>query len=400
MKVLQINSVCGVGSTGRIAVDLSETMTEKGIENKIVYGIGHSNYYNGINIGNKLNTRLDQLGTRVLGRHGFYSKNTTKKLIRVIEKFNPDIIHLHNIHGHYLNIRILFDYLNKINRPVVWTFHDCWPFTGHCAYFDMVGCEKWKYECKNCEQKKEYPKSWFFDRSNKNWNDKKNIFCSIDNLTIVTPSIWLSDLVKLSFLNKYPVKIINNGIDLSIFKPTKSTIRDEYLLNDKFIILGICFSLNDRKGGKYLIELAKLISDDMHIIILGLEETDDLPQNVTVIPKTNNTKELAEIYSEADVFVNPTLEDNFPTVNLESLACGTPVITFETGGSTEIIDKSTGISVNKKNIDELYNAVYEIKKNKKETYQESCIKKSKYYYDKRDKYNEYIELYYRLLREN
>lgn len=398
MKVLQINSVCGIGSTGRIAVDLSRVMDKKGIENLIAYGTGKSSYINSINIGNVLNTRLHQLGTRILGRHGFYSKLATKRLIRLIEEFNPDIIHLHNLHGHYINIKILFDYLNKSNKPIIWTLHDCWPFTGHCAYFDLAKCEKWIYGCEKCDQKREYPDTWFFDRSKKNWTDKKNIFCLNKNLTIVTPSIWLSDLVKLSFLKKYNVKVINNGIDLNIFKPTNNTIKDEYLIKDKFVILGICFSLNDRKGGKYLIELANRLGDDTHILILGLDTKEKLPSNVTIIPKTNNAKRLAEIYSAADVFINPTLEDNFPTVNLESLACGTPIITFKTGGSPEAIDESTGMVVEKYSVDGLYKSVNRIKENKKIYYTENCIDRAKLLYDKEKKYEEYIKLYKRVLR--
>lgn len=393
MKIVQINSVCGVGSTGRIAVDLSEVMNKNQIENLIIYGVGESSYANSMKFGNTINIRSHQIQTRLFGKHGFYSTRNTYKIVNFLKAYKPDIVHLHNIHGHYLNVGVLFHYFKENKIKVIWTFHDCWPFTGHCAYFDIANCYKWKSGCHTCPQKKEYPITWFLDRSKDNWNSKKMNFTNIENLTIVTPSDWLKKLVRQSYFKDFPIKVINNGIDLNIFKPTKSDLREKYNLHGKFVILGIFSVLNDRKGGKYLIDLANKLQKEIHVVILGLSiPKEDLPQNVSLLERTNNTNELAQIYSMVDVFVNPTLEDNFPTVNLESLACGTPIVTFSTGGSPESIDENTGIVVDK-DINELIRAVLSIKSRGKAFYTDNCVKKARDLYCKHKKYEEYIELY-------
>lgn len=394
MKVLQINSVCGIGSTGRIVLDIHQILNERGYNSYIAYGRRKSkDCKNTIRIGNNLDIYKHVALTRIFDRHGFGSKNATIKFIEKVEELNPDIIHLHNIHGYYINIEILFNYLKKANKPVVWTLHDCWAFTGHCAHFDYVGCEKWKIGCESCPQKNKYPKSIIIDNSKFNYLRKKELFTGIENMTIVTPSKWLSNLVKKSFLKEYEVKVIHNGIDLNIFTPkNKNIFRKKYNLENKFVILGVASIWEERKGLKYFFELSKLIDKNDVIVLVGLNNNQlkKLPSNIIGINRTNSIKELAEIYSAADVFVNPTLEDNFPTVNLEALACGTPVITFDTGGSPESIDDKTGIVVEKGNIDKLIEAINQIKKKKIDP--SSCIKRAKIF-DKEHRFNEYIELY-------
>ena len=395
MKVVQINSVCGVGSTGRIAVDISKKLNDEGIENYIFYGTGHSDYENGIKFGGTLNVRTHQLGTRLLGKHGFYSSKATNELIEKIRDIDPDIIHLHNIHGHYLNVEILFEYLSRSNKKVIWTLHDCWSFTGHCAYYDYVNCNKWQTECNNCPALREYPRSLIFDRSKESFKDKKRIFNSVEDLTLVTPSRWLAEETKKSFLSKYPVQVINNGIDLSNFKPSIGDFRKKHGIEEKFIILGVAGVWERRKGLDYFLELAKKAKDGEVIVLVGLsqEQQSELPNNIIGIPRTNSVKELAEIYTTADVFVNPTLEDNFPTTNLEALACGTPVITFDTGGSPEAVDNQTGIVVEKGNLKELAIAIKNIRNKSKEKYEKICIDRARDLYNKEEKFLEYIELY-------
>lgn len=395
MKVVQINSVCGVGSTGRIAVDISKKLNDEGIENYIFYGTGHSDYENGIKFGGTLNLRTHQLGTRLLGKHGFYSRKATKKSIEKIREVDPDIIHLHNIHGHYLNVEVLFEYLASSNKKVIWTLHDCWGFTGHCAYYDYVNCNKWQTECNNCPALREYPRSLIFDRSKESFKDKKRIFNSVEDLTLVTPSRWLAEETKKSFLSKYPVQVINNGIDLSNFKPSIGDFRKKHGIEEKFIILGVAGVWERRKGLDYFLELAKKAKDGEVIVLVGLsqEQQSELPNNIIGIPRTNSVKELAEIYTTADVFVNPTLEDNFPTTNLEALACGTPVITFDTGGSPEAVDNQTGIVVEKGNLKELAIAIKNIRNKSKEKYEKICINRARDLYNKEEKFLEYIELY-------
>lgn len=338
MKVLQINSVCGFGSTGRIATDLYKVLEEQGHECLIAYGRGTApEGINSYKIGTNLDTYLHVARTRLLDQHGYGSKKPTIELVKKIKEYNPDVIHLHNLHGYYLNLEVLFNYLAQSNKPVVWTLHDCWAFTGHCAYFDYIGCDKWKDECGNCPQKKIYPNSYGLDNSYNNFNQKKALFTRLNNLTIITPSQWLANLVKESFLNKYPIQVINNGIDLNVFKPTSSEFRKKYHLEEKKIILGVANVWNQRKGFNTFIELSSKLDEDYQIVLVGVTEKqkNNLPSNIIGINRTNNIEELAEIYTVADVFVNPTLEDNFPTVNLESAACGTPVITYKTGGSPE-----------------------------------------------------------------
>lgn len=395
MKVVQINSVCGVGSTGRIAVDISKKLSEEGIENYIFYGVGDSNYRLGVKFGDKWNVRTHQLGTRLLGKHGFYSKHATKDLVERLKEFDPDIVHLHNIHGHYLNVEVLFEYLASSNIKVIWTLHDCWSFTGHCAYYDYVNCNKWQTECNNCPALREYPRSLIFDRSKESFKDKKRIFNSVEDLTLITPSKWLAEETRKSFLSRYPVKVINNGIDLSNFKPSIGDFRKKHGVEEKFIVLGVAGVWERRKGLDYFIELAKKAKDDEVIVLVGLsqEQQNKLPKNIIGISRTNSVKELAEIYTTADVFVNPTLEDNFPTTNLEALACGTPVITFDTGGSAEAVNNQTGVVVGKGNLNALVIAINNVRNKGKEKYKKVCIDRAKELYDKENKFLEYIQLY-------
>ena len=393
MKILQINSVCGVGSTGRIATDLYKVLEEQGHECKIAYGRGTApKGIDSIKIGSNLDNYMHVLKTRVFDKHGFGSVSSTMKFIEDVKEYDPDIIHLHNIHGYYINIEILFNYLKEANKPVIWTLHDCWAFTGHCAYFDYVGCDKWKNGCNKCPQKEGYPTSKVFDNSKLNYEKKRELFTSIKNMTIVTPSKWLANLVKESFLGKYPVEVINNGIDLDVFKPTESDFRERYNLQDKFIILGVASVWEERKGLKYFIELSKELSADYKVVVVGVTEKQkkELPNNILAITRTNNVKELAEIYTAVDVFVNPTLEDNFPTTNLEALACGTPVITFNTGGSVESIDNKNGIVVYEKDLNALKKAILKINNNILNYEIKSEI------YNKFDRYKDYIELYHKL----
>lgn len=392
MKVVQINSCFGNGSTGKIAEGIMNVLDEKNIENYAFYGAGTSKNKKAFKMNGKLYLKFNILKTRLFGKNGFYSHFATFRMIKKLKKITPDVIHLHNIHGHYINVKMLFKYIKKNNIKTIWTLHDCWSFTGHCAYFDALNCNKWKLGCERCIGKKTYPVSWIFDRSKTLYKEKKKAFCGVEDLTIVTPSIWLKDLVKQSFLKDYPVKVINNGIDLNAFKPVDSDIRKEYNIENDFVVMGISFTLNDRKGGKYIVDVATKMPN-IKFVIVGLKTEEKLPENVIVLPKTNSKEEMAKIYSTADVFLNPTLEDNFPTVNLEALACGTPVITFETGGSPESVSEDVGIVVQKGNVDELCNAILGVKIKTKEYYTKNCVEKAKKMYDEKEKFLEYIRIY-------
>ena len=392
MRVLQINSVCGIGSTGRIATDIHDILIGQGHESYIAYGRDLSrNCDTSIRIGNKIDNYLHVALTRVFDKTGFGSKKATLEFIKKIKVLDPDIIHLHNIHGYYINIELLFDYLKKANIPIVWTLHDCWSFTGHCAHFDFIKCSKWVTGCFDCPQKSSYPTSILADNSIKNYQIKKNIFTGVKNLTIVSPSKWLAELVKQSFLKEYPIEVINNGIDLNIFKPTLSKFRD----NNKFMILGVANIWNTKKGLEYFIELSKMISDEETIVLVGVSEKQKtkLPPNIIGITRTNNTHELAEIYSASDVFVNPTLEEVMGLTNIEALACGTPVITFKTGGSVECVDSQTGVVVEKGNLVKLRTEIINIKNGNKKYQKNNLVQWAKSKYDKQERCADYINHY-------
>ena len=398
MKVLQVNTVFGSGSTGRIAKDLYDTLEANGHQCCVAYGRGNSlNGYNTVKIGNKLDIYAHVLKTRVFDLHGFGSKKATIDLINFIKSYNPDVIHLHNLHGYYINIEILFNYLSTLSIPIVWLLHDQWAISGHSAYFNLDVDGNIPEYNSNKKQKYEYPKTFLFSRSKQNYQRKRKIFTSIKNMTIVTPSDWLNNIVKKSFLSKYPIKVINNGIDISQFKPTPSEFRNKYGLVDKKVILGVASIWEERKGLSFFNKIAKHLDENTKIILVGIEkkEMKKLQPNIISISRTESIRQLAEIYTAADVFVNPTLEDNFPTTNIESLACGTPVITFNTGGSPESIDENSGIVVERGNINKLINTVMKFNPiNYSEKY---CVERANKYYAKNVINLQYLNLYNSLI---
>lgn len=364
MKILMINSVCGIRSTGRICTDLADVLKEHGHECLIAYGREYvPEKYQEISyrIGSNTDVKLHALKARLFDAAGFSSGQATKRLIKKIREYDPDIIHLHNIHGYYLNIEILFEYLKKANKPVVWTLHDCWSFTGHCAHFDYANCEKWQTGCFSCPETSSYPKS-LCDYSKKNYQRKRKSFTAVERMTIVTPSIWLANLVQHSFLKEYPVNVIPNGIDLEVFKQTKGTFRQVHHLENKKIVLGVASAWNFKKGLYDFEKLSKMLDDSYQIVLVGLTEKqkEELSKSILGIAQTNDVTELAELYSTADIFVNSTYEDTYPTVNLEALACGTAVITYQTGGSPETLNSHCGRVVPKGNIIELKKSVEEL----------------------------------------
>lgn len=340
MKVLLINVVCGIRSTGRICTDLATALETQGHEVKIAYGrenVPKQFQKYAVRIGSDFDVKIHGLKARLFDGAGFGSKLATIKFIEWVKEYDPDIIHLHNLHGYYINIEILFTYLKTCNKRIIWTLHDCWPFTGHCTYFDYVNCQKWKIQCENCPQKHSYPTSEFIDGSKKNYSIKKELFTGIKNLTIVTPSKWLANLVSQSYLKEYPVKVVNNGIDTNVFKPTRGSVIEKLGCQNKKIVLGVASVWDRRKGFETFLSLSKILDNKFQIILVGLtsKQINELPEEIIGIARTQNMRELAELYTAADVFVNPTLEENYPTTNLEAIACGTPVVTFETGGSVE-----------------------------------------------------------------
>ena len=391
MKIVQINATCGTGSTGKICVAVSELLAKQRIENYILYSSGNSEYSLGIKYTTDEYLKRQALKSRILGNCGFNSKQATKHLIEEIDRIAPNIVHLHNLHSHTCNLIMLFDYFRMKRLKLFWTFHDCWAFTGYCSHFVIAKCDKWKTGCNHCPQYK--TSSWFFDRSSEMYSRKKHLIEGVD-LTIITPSQWLANLVKQSFFKNCPVNVINNGINLDIFKPTPSDFRERYGLNNKKIVLGVSFGWGYSKGLDVFIELSRVLSNDYSLILVGTNrETDkQLPSNVISIHRTVNQLELAQIYSAADVFVNATRQDTFPTVNMEAIACGTPVVTFRTGGSPEIVNEQTGVVVECDDVQALKKHIVTIC-NKQLLSNEKIIEVSKVF-SQDLRFEEYVSLYH------
>ena len=342
MKVLMINTVCGILSTGRICTDILEILKQEGHECKIAYGrdpVPEKYREHSYLTVSSTGVKIDALKSRIFDNAGFNSASATRRLIKEIEEYNPDIIHLHNLHGYSVNVEVLFDYLRRAGKPIVWTLHDSWAFTGHCATPDFVDCERWVDGCHSCPMKKEYPASFLLDNSKRNYEKKKKLFTGIPNMTIITPSEWLAGLVRRSFLCDIPVKIIRNGIDTEAFKPRDGRFREKYCLEDKKILLGVAGAWSKAKGLDDIKRIPALLGDAYRVVLVGLSEKQcrEMPNGIVPITRTNSKEALAEIYTAADVFINPTYSDNYPTVNLEAQACGTPVITYRTGGSVESV---------------------------------------------------------------
>ena len=401
-RLLQINTTLNYGSTGRIAENIGLLANQSGFDTYMAHGPRCINpsALKSICVETSLGEKIHGIGTRLFDKHGLMSRQSTQKLISEIIKIKPDIIHLHNIHGYYVNYQILFSFLKEYNRPIVWTLHDCWSFTGHCSYFDLIGCDKWKTECNHCPQKGEYPKS-YTDFSRRNFNLKKVVFTGCGNMTVVPVSYWLDGLVKDSFLKEYNTRVIHNGVDVNVFsvKDDVLEIREKYNITSKYIVLGVASPFGKRKGFSDFLTLGKMLPEEYSIVMVGLtpEQKRHLPDNIVGIERTQDVKELASLYSSADVFVNLTYEDNFPTTNLEAMACGTPVITYNTGGSPESLDDMTGIVVEKGNIREAKNAISAICSKGKSEYINSCRNRAVQFFNNKDRFMEYIDLYNELL---
>lgn len=394
MKILQINIRVNKGSVSRITEQIGLKVLEQGWESYIAYG-RPSNPSKSvlIPIGSYSGVKWHYLMSNLTGKHGLFSTRATKKLVEKIKGINPDIIHLQNIHGYYINYKVLFEYLNSTCIPVVWTLHDCWSFTGHCSHFVTAGCGKWRRECFECPLKKAYPKSLFFDFSREDFRLKKKLFTGNKNLHLVPVSKWLAGLVSQSFLKDKDIQVIHNGIDLSVFYPR------EHNESTHFRIIGVAGDWNKDKGLYDFYKLRELLDQSKYdITLIGLsdEQINDLPAGIKGVKRTDTIDDLARYYSDSDVFVNLTYADTFPTVNIESLACGTPIITYNTGGSPEIIDEATGIVVEQSDINGVVEAIKILQNKTKEEMlmqRKECHQRAKDNYERDACFEKYITLY-------
>ena len=364
MKILMINSVCGIKSTGRICTDLAAMLTKRGHEVKIAYGreaVPEIYQKYAVRIGTNTDVKLHGLKARMADASGFGSTAATKRFIRWVKTYDPDIIHLHNLHGYYIDVRMLFSYLRKCGKPILWSFYDCWSFTGHCAHFDFNECDKWQTECHNCKFLEEYPKS-FVDNSKRNYRVKKELFTGIPNLQIIVPSAWMQRKVGMSYMKDYPCRILPNGIDTACFYPRENDIKSQYGIEDQKLLVGVSSIWQKMKGIDYLNRLAETLPKDQYRLLLvgSCGKGVEIHPDILRVDHTNSVDELCQLYTAADVFVNPTLQETQGLTTIEAFACGTPGVVFRAGGAAECIDDTCGFAVEKGNFDALLQSVVKI----------------------------------------
>jgi glycosyltransferase involved in cell wall biosynthesis len=404
MKVLMINSVSGFGSTGSICVDIAKELEMQGHECYIAYGQISRGYKNEFKVGTKLENHLHNLGSRLLGKQGYFTKHGTKKLVTFTKEYNPDVIHLHNLHGNYLNLEILFNFLSSFNKPIVWTLHDCWAFTGKCAYYTDAQCFKWQTECNTCPQLNTYPPSVFFDFSKEMYIDKKKWFTNISNTTIIPVSNWLAAEVKKSFLNIFSIQPIYNWVDHSIFKETidHDFAKNYGLDSSKFIIILVSAGW-DVSDGKWIdaLKLAEIIDKDVQILMIGKVASPALlPNNIKHIPYLEGKEELAKAYSLADVYVHLSTEDTFGKVISEAMSCGTPAIVYSATACPEIVGEGCGYVVEKRNVLAIFEKVKEVQDLKKDYFSDYCRDHVIANYDLKTNIAETIKLYNKVSLQN
>lgn len=389
-KLLQLNVTANWGSTGKIAEGIGRAAMKCGWESKIGFGrMSNPSQSDIIKVGSQKDVYLHYARHRLIDGEGLGSRGATLRLIDRIKEYSPDIIQLHNIHDHWLNYPVLFEYFASIPTPIVWTFHDCWAFTGRCSHFESIGCAKWLEGCGHCPMRSKFA----IDRSSTNYNIKKRLFTTIGRrLTVVCVSDWLADYVRRSFLKDCDVITINNGIDTNSFKPAVNVAKDK-------MILGVSNVWPDYKGLPDFIRLREILPDDIKITLVGLtkKQISCLPAGINGITRTADIQQLINMYSQAAIFVNPTHNDSFPTVNLEALSCGTPVITYRTGGSPEAIDEKTGIIVEKGDINGLAGAIMSVIDREQTYSSDDCRSRAVSHFNSITQFDKYIRLYESLL---
>lgn len=394
--LLQINVTANWGSTGKIAEQIGLCAMEHGWESYIAYGrMMNPSKSKLIKIGSQFDVYEHYAESKFIDNEGLASRNATRDFLRKIDEIKPDVVHLHNIHDHYINYRILFAYLAKKKIPVVWTQHDQWATTGHCMY-NRCGCERWKTECYDCPLSEWYS----FDRSRRNYLLKKSLLADMPSLTIVPVSHWLEDNIRQSHLKNRLIQVIHNGIDIKTFSPQPTNAYERYgIAKNKKIVLGVAAMWDARKGLNDFYLLAKRLPNDEYAIVIVGQLTEKKKEiksacQMVFVARTQNALELAQLYSSASVFVNPTYQDNYPTTNLEAMACGTPVITYRTGGSPEAIDKAVGTIVEQGDVEGLEKAIVRLSSF---DCQDACRQKALREFDNTKCFNSYISLYNKLI---
>lgn len=407
MKLLQINTTLNWGSTGKIAEHIGLLVMDEAGESYIAHNRNYTNpsRSQSIAMGGETFARAACSFYNKFDRHGLASHRATRKLIRKIKQIKPDIIHLHNIHGRYVNYKILFRYLRSVDTPVVWTLHDCWTFTGHCAHYAPVGCEKWKSLCHHCPQLGAYPAAKYADNSKGNFLLKKRLFTSIaDRLTLVPVSEWLGEQAQESFFGTSGchIKVINNGIDTATFTPTPcDDLNENYDINGRKVLLGVAMPWSKQKGFNDFIALRGMLPmEEYAIVLVGVspEQKQSLPEGIIGIESTHNAEELAKWYSRADALLALSKAETFGLTVVEALSCGTPAIVYNTTALPKLTTPETGVAVELGNLEQLKCAVEEVTSRGKEFYGEACRKRAVEMFDQKSCYDKYISLYHDLLK--
>lgn len=410
LKIVHINPVIRLStSTGRIMKEICELSAEKGHKSWIAFSRGrdgcpfknaasYPSLLGCLPVGSRVSVALHGILTRLTDRHGLGSKLATRRFVKELEKISPDVVHIHNVHGYFLNYQILFDYLRRSGVPVVWTVHDCWLYTGHCFHYASVGCDRWKDGCGNCPQRTSFPTSWFIDRSRRNYQDKRAAFTSLapGQFTVVTVSEWMREEMSLSFLKDCNFRVIHNGIDTDVFCPCDpQPAKLKYGIVKPHILLGVASIWCTEKGFDDFIRMNAMLNDDEQIVLVGLTKAQKvaLPEGMVGICRTADVRELAALYCGADVLLNLTYQDNYPTVNLEAISCGTPVVTYRTGGSPESITAATGTVVPQGDIAAALGAAREMRKVPAGQWRSSCREYALAHFRKEDRYSDYLTLY-------
>lgn len=406
--LLQIDACRNYGSTGRINEQIGLLAEQNGWTSYIAHGSRYVNpsQLKSIQVVSTLEEYWHALESKIFDNHGLSSRIATKRFVKKVKKIRPTLIHLHTIHGYYLNYKILFEYLAEANIPVVWTLHDCWNFTGHCGYFSALGCFRWQSMCNNCPGIKKYPSSILFDRSMKNFEMKKKYFTSVQNLTLVPVSNWLAELVNHSFFkncSNVKVRTIHNGVDINLFQPelinTINSRKKIGVAENDFMAIACATTWTVSKGLNDYIELSKLISDKTKLVLVGVSDEikTQLPKNIIALSRTDNVQELASLYSAADVVLNLSYEETFGLTTVEGMACGTPTIVYNATASPELVTDEVGFIVETGDIEGVKKSMEIIATKDKTEYSLACRNRAVTMYDKNRKYQEYIDLYESLI---
>ena len=401
-RLVEINVSLNWGSTGRIAEQIGACAEKQGWDVYIVHGARYINKsaFKHIQVSTRIEEFIHWLYSFLWDAQGLGSFFATKRLIRRLKKVSPTLVHCHNIHGCYINYPILFSYLKENNIPVVWTFHDCWPFTGHCAYYIEANCEKWKSHCKQCPATKSFPNS-ICDKSSRNFDKKKNVYGLFDNLTIVPVTNWLAEEVKQSFLSQATIKSIHNGIDVSVFSFIESDIRQKYNITAKYVLLSVATGFDERKGLEDYNKLSDILSEEFQIILVGGLERGcnvKLSDKILLLPKTKDQKELACFYSCSDLLLSLSYAETFGLTMVEAMACGTPVVVYDNTAQSEVVSDETGIKVQTGNVHKVAEAIIEICKRGKDEFSEKCRKYAVNYFNKDNQCQKYVDLFSELAR--